>query len=224
MITTTPSRQIASLELEPTWTRALPNLEKRVAALPFDIIPQVIQREPVFEAPPPEDIVEALRDSIPFQFDTIVTRSGSNVQERRGTAWVAEDGIGALAYSGKLMPPHALPTVVRKAMRHVERHVLEDEDGTDSQPFFDCALCNPGTSTWSEWDIVVDRDSNPDETLPAVIQLFPGDVVKMWGSCNDNFHHSVYTSQDSKDMGGGRVSLVFKRAIRRTGGKQGHGN
>jgi hypothetical protein len=76
----------------------------------------------------------------------------------------------------------------------------------------------PGTCTWSNWDTF--KGNNADETLPAVIHLFAGDVVKMWGSCNDDFHHAVYTAEG--DNAGDRVSLVFKRAINR-GGKRGHG-
>ena len=36
----------------------------------------------------------------------LMTADGKKVQERRHTAWLAEGGIGALAYSGKLMAPH----------------------------------------------------------------------------------------------------------------------
>jgi hypothetical protein len=48
---------------------------------------------------------DALLRAIPFAKDTIITRTGSAVVERRGTAWIAADGIGALAYSGKLIRP-----------------------------------------------------------------------------------------------------------------------
>ena len=85
---------------------------------------------------PVDKVASTLRDAIPFQFDTIVTRTGSSVTERRGTAWVTEQGIGALAYSGKLMPPRPIPNVVRETMRLVEQKTMNDG------PYFDCALCN----------------------------------------------------------------------------------
>ena len=236
---------------------SLPNLERRVSLLPFDILPLVLNWEDVMEDLSNGKLTSTLRDAIPFQFDTIVTRSGSSVKERRGTAWVAEDGIGALAYSGKLMPPHPIPSIVGDIMRLVEKHIMQDHG-----PFFDCALCNhypdgeaackfhtdpehgtlwerltcvvatgderrfafrpiPGISTWSEWDDV--KGMNTEETMPAAIHLFPGDVVKMWGTCNDDFHHAVYTADDEHVSGDGRVSLVLKRAINRGGGKRGHG-
>ncbi|GAX22132.1 hypothetical protein FisN_6Hu381 [Fistulifera solaris] len=107
---------------------AVPQLEQRVSRLPFDILPCGVS-----------DLqsVSAWQQDIPFQFDTIITRTGANVQERRGTAWVAEEGIGALAYSGKLMAPHPLPTSVTNVMRQVEHAMFRTES-----PFFDCALCN----------------------------------------------------------------------------------
>ena len=240
-----------------TLEEALPNLECRVSALPFDIIPLAVDWSDVLGDLPDDKVASTLRDAIPFQFDTIVTRTGSSVTERRGTAWVTEQGIGALAYSGKLMPPHPIPNVVRETMRLVEQNTMNDG------AYFDCALCNhypdgeaackfhtdpehgsvwerltcvvaageerrfafrpiPGTSTWSEWDTVPDK--NMEETIPAVIHLFPGDVVKMWGACNDDFHHAVYrTEGETVSDCDGRVSLVLKRAISRRGGKRGHG-
>ena len=232
--------------------KALPNLELRVSALPFDIVPLGVQ----WDSLGLKDAASSLRDAIPFSFDTIVTRSGSKVTERRGTAWVAEEGIGSLAYSGKLMPPRPIPNVVRDTMRLVETNTLHDNV---PWPFFDCALCNhypdgesackfhtdpehgtlwerltcvvaagserrfafrpiPGSSAWSKWDNC--EGTNVEETLPAVIHLFSGDVVKMWGTCNDDFHHAVYTAEGENV--GDRISLVFKRAINR-GGKRGHG-
>jgi alkylated DNA repair dioxygenase AlkB len=242
----------ADMQLSLVLAKTLPNLELRVSALPFDIVPLGVQ----WDSLDLQDVASTLRDAIPFSFDTIVTRSGSEVTERRGTAWVAEEGIGSLAYSGKLMPPHPIPNVVRDTMRLVETNILDDNV---PRPFFDCALCNhypngesackfhtdpehgtlwerltcvvaagdercfafrpiPGTSTWSKWDNV--KGTNAEETLPAVIHLFTGDVVKMWGTCNDDFHHAVYTAEG--DIVGDRVSIVFKRAINR-GGKRGHG-
>jgi hypothetical protein len=107
---------------------ALPQLEQRVARLPFDILPCGVT-----------DLqsVSAWQQDIPFQFDTIITRTGTNVPERRGTAWVAQEGIGALAYSGKLMAPHPLPASVASVMRQVEQAMGRTDDS-----FFDCALCN----------------------------------------------------------------------------------
>jgi hypothetical protein len=233
----------------------LSSMDERVVDLPFDIAPAAINWNALI--PEGQSPVRALREAIPFHFDTINTRSGSSVVERRGTAWVAEEGIGALAYSGKLMTPQPMPQVVSDSMRAVEALMKLPS------PYFDCALCNhypdadaackfhtdpehgtvwerlncvvaagdcrrfafrpiPGVSKWKDWDPV--KGDHADETEPAVIHLFSGDIVQMWGSCNDAFHHAVYTAEgDHATSPDGRVSLVLKRSMDRGGGKRGHG-
>ena len=128
-------------------------LDRRAEGLPFDIIPMGVDFSSNLngllslddhEHPTSttaitssDDIMKNLQESIPFNFDTIVTRQGTSVIERRGTAWVAEEGIGALAYSGKLMKPSPMPDLVRAIMRQVETAI-----DAPSKEFFDCALCN----------------------------------------------------------------------------------
>lgn len=251
-------------------TTAFPQLEERVKGLPFDILPMGVDFSNLKHWPEGNDglenqadIMTSLRQSIPFKYDTIVTRHGDSVTERRGTAWVAEEGIGALAYSGKLMPPSPMPPLVRCLMEQVESAV---EAPTEN--FFDCALCNyypegdaackfhtdpehgtmwerltavvsvgdsrrfafrpiPDQSAWSDWD---NSDVTTTETgnIPAVIRLFPGDIVSMWADCNDSFHHAVYpesetatSPRDASELR--RVSLVLKRAIAYGSGRRGHG-
>jgi len=274
-------------------------LENRVKGLPFTITPMGINwLEGVASEAADNthgksgehwesyrDLMTNLQESIPFHFDTIVTRHGAEVMERRGTAWVCEEGIGALAYSGKLMPPSPMPPLVRSVMRRVEQAI--QLDNPTSGDFFDCALCNyypdgesackfhtdpehgtmwerlncvvaigdprrfafrpiPDISTWEEWDknersysesrIEASNNNNKESSLsnlPVVIRVFPGDIVQMWGTCNDDFHHAVYPENELSADGniatkGGldlsRISLVLKRAMPH-GSKQrrGHG-
>eukprot|EP00571_Detonula_confervacea_P016050 CAMPEP_0172307882 /NCGR_PEP_ID=MMETSP1058-20130122/8645_1 /TAXON_ID=83371 /ORGANISM="Detonula confervacea, Strain CCMP 353" /LENGTH=630 /DNA_ID=CAMNT_0013020179 /DNA_START=107 /DNA_END=1999 /DNA_ORIENTATION=+ len=295
-----------------------PNLNARTSNLPFDILSHCLpwQMGPSTQSNyyygyPTQDLMPTLLQSIPFNFDTLTTRTGDSVIERRGTAWLAEEGIGALAYSGKLMRPAEVPEAVREAMREMEHWCVDQgqrksssqivdlsndsssnsfvelkwdncasnlpydelgqflqQDSNGIPSFFDCALCNhypdgdsackfhtdpehgthwhrttavvscgtsrgfafrpiPEVSTWSEWD-TIDQNTQTKETqqndnTPASLQLFPGDVVFMTGSCNDFFHHAVYSSPfDRVGIENSRVSLVFKRALDR-GGKKGHG-
>ena len=130
-------------------------LDDRVALLPFDILFDAVDWSKCMntehdqdshtpdtsgmEILPSEDVVNLLKQEIPFHHDVIVTRTGARVQERRATAWIAEEGIGALAYSGKLMIPEPVPPVVSRLMRHVENDCLV---GQDVDVRFDCALCN----------------------------------------------------------------------------------
>lgn len=86
----------------------------------------------------------------------------------------------------------------------------------------------PDVTTWSEWD-EIDRSTpmkaiQQNENAPVALQLFPGDVVFMTGSCNDDFHHAVYSSPlEGIAVNNSRVSLVLKRALDRGGGRRGHG-
>lgn len=116
------------------------NLNARAANLPFDVFSHCLpwQMGLSFESNyygyPKQDLLPTLLQTIPFNFDTLTTRTGSSVIERRGTAWLAESGIGALAYSGKLMRPLQVPEIVRDIMRDVEQSCMEKgQSQTSSQ-------------------------------------------------------------------------------------------
>lgn len=124
-------------------------LQDRVQALPFEIIRQGVDWSdfvPITTST--TTVCDELLKVIPFRKDTITTRQGTSVRERRGTAWIAAPGIGALAYSGKLMPPQPLPTLASDVMRCIERQLGDrldypyGDDNDASHGFFDCALCN----------------------------------------------------------------------------------
>jgi hypothetical protein len=104
---------------------ATPKINTRISKLPFDILPHCLpwqmHNSLEYSGYPTQHLVSQLLEAIPFNFDTLTTRTGAAVIERRGTAWLAEDGIGALAYSGKLMPPQQVPDNVCLAMRDIER-------------------------------------------------------------------------------------------------------
>jgi hypothetical protein len=133
----------------------IPNLDKRVSSLPFDIMPLALDWSSLRDADAgstkshqnirsknddgnddledSEGIIPTLLDQIPFNFDTIKTRNGSIVQERRGTAWVvSDDDIGSLAYSGKLMNPNPIPPIVTSAMQQVEHAIFSHKQWQDS--------------------------------------------------------------------------------------------
>jgi hypothetical protein len=44
--------------------------------------------------------VNEVRDTVPFRSEKLQTRDGRSVTERRETCWMADPGIGGLAYSG----------------------------------------------------------------------------------------------------------------------------
>lgn len=195
--------------------------------------------------------VEALRAEIPFEQATLLTADGARVRERRHTAWLAAAGIGALAYSGKLMPPSPLgdcriAAAAAAALR------------ADTAQAFDCALCNlypaggeaacafhrdPEHGTkWALETFVLAvgeprrfafRPHAPLAPLgvwaegPAadggqhVVTLVTGDVVTMRDECNVEWEHAVLPGQGRANEGA-RVSLVFKRALATADGRKGH--
>lgn len=57
----------------------------------------------------------AVAGQVPFQAELLVTRDGRKVKERRETCWMAEPGIGGLAYSGKIMSPVPFTPHVRSS-------------------------------------------------------------------------------------------------------------
>ena len=128
-----------------------PRLDELARTVPFDVLPACVALPPAdgtdadvalshallpsMASLLPELRVAALRESVPFAQAELLTSDGRRVRERRHTAWVAEEGIGALAYSGKLMNPAPLEqceALVR----------LRDALAEDTGERFDCALCN----------------------------------------------------------------------------------
>ena len=119
-----------------------PNLNARTINLPFDILHHCLPWQmnsvendsaPDYLGYPTKDLLPDFIRSIPFNFDTLTTRTGDSVIERRGTSWLAEEGIGALAYSGKLMRPMNIPTSVRETMRDIEQWCYQSETSSLSQ-------------------------------------------------------------------------------------------
>ena len=49
-----------------------------------------------------------------FRQEQLVTRSGKLVDERRETCWMADEGVGGFAYSGKVMAPEPFSPAVKR--------------------------------------------------------------------------------------------------------------
>eukprot|EP01041_Mallomonas_annulata_P008353 gene8353-17211_t len=77
--------------------------------------------------------INDMKNEVPFQVENLITRDGKKVQERRETCWMAESGVGGLAYSGKIMVPVPFsPSVTRV------RDAIEEATGIR----YDCCLIN----------------------------------------------------------------------------------
>lgn len=239
--------RIPELESSPHLER----LQKRIANLPFEIVPRGFDWTTVLSEKGNLMICKDLVDSIPFSKDTIMTRNGVSVTERRGTAWIAQEGIGNLAYSGKLMTPKPIPNLVSQVMRSVEERLNLGEEA-----FFDCALCNHYAdataackfhtdpehgSLWDRTTVVVaagtDRKFSfkPIETtwkdwdpleLDHEEQSMATSIHLFSGDLvvmRDSCNDDFYHAVQAGANDKDRVSLVLKRALDRGNGRKGHG-
>ena len=192
--------------------------------------------------------VELLAKEVPFKVEQLVTRDGARVDERRETCWMADEGVGGLAYSGKVMRPTPFTPSVDALRRLVERKTGQR---------FDCALLNlyPERSVackyhkdpdlgrlWARDSVIVSlgetrrfafREDEIYQKKRAPEHWFRvrgGDAVWMFGDCNDTWEHCVMpgendTRGDASDASDApRASVVFKRSLAtgKRGGARGH--
>ena len=125
---------------------ATPRLDELTCALPYDFFPGLLGLPPAHLEecrpflPSMAAIVSgltasALQSEIPFVQQALLTADGRKVRERRHTCWMADEGIGALAYSGKLMEPSPMGSSARVV-------ALRDALRADLGEHFDCCLTN----------------------------------------------------------------------------------
>lgn len=187
--------------------------------------------------------VKSLAAEVPFKVEQLVTRDGTRVDERRETCWMADEGIGGLAYSGKVMAPTPFTPLVDSL-----RDLVHEKTGQR----FDCALLNlyPERSVackyhkdpdlgrlWARDSVIVSvgetrRFAFREETgLPLSgrtrgdgkqkfkpehwFRVFNGDAIWMFGDCNDTWEHCVMPGEiDGINVfDAPRASVVFKRSL-----------
>ena len=173
-------------------------------------------------------------EEVQFEQSVLTTRDKKKVVERRKTCWMAEKNVGGLAYSGKIMSPVPFSPCIASVRDHIEERTGQ---------YFDCCLIN----LYEDGDCACAYHSDPDlgtvfaresfivsvgETRrfnikrngqePHIYHVFDGDVFCMERNCNDDWIHSISSSEGLQNNGP-RVSIVFKRTIPGPGGKRGHG-
>mmetsp|Transcript_33847 Transcript_33847/g.52714 ORF Transcript_33847/g.52714 Transcript_33847/m.52714 type:complete len:240 (+) Transcript_33847:252-971(+) len=180
-----------------------------------------------------------LKSDIPFKMDSLITRTGQKVAERRETCWMAEDGIGSLAYSGKFMAPVPFSPSVRR---------IRDELFEKTNIRYDCCLINyyPDGDSACKWHTDPDHGRlwSLEEAVVSVGEtrrfnlrqltganedldqysyyVCSGDVMHMFADCQDRFEHCVLKGEGQQNCGP-RISFVFKQALLQASGKRGHG-
>ena len=174
-------------------------------------------------------------DEVPFRAEQLVTRDGRRVDERRETCWMADPGVGGLAYSGKVMSPTPFTPAVAKLRDWIWRRTGQR---------FDCALLNLYPSggvacayhtdpdlgrLWARDSVIVSvgetrrfafREIGDAERDAAWFRVRGGDCVWMFADCNDAYEHCVYSAEGEANDAP-RASIVFKRALAK--GKKGGG-
>jgi len=209
---------------------------KRISLkLPFIVLQNTVTNSTSFEQ---------LLHEVPFKAERLNTINGKQVLERRETCWMAENNVGGLAYSGKIMVPVPFCDSVRNV-----RDAVELRTGH----FFDCCLINyypdgesackfhsdPDMGTlWARDTVVVsfgetrrfhfrpiiniNDEKSENEQTRYIYRLFEGDIVYMFDECQDDYQHAVMKG-DNNNNNNGRISIVFKKSIPGIGGRRGHG-
>lgn len=162
---------------------------------------------------------------------------------------MADPGVGGLAYSGKIMAPVPLtPNVERLRDRLMELTNMRFDCCLVNWYQDGAAACKWHSdpehgSKWSLEQAVVSfgevrrfnlkriqgaeggssADKRALDADPAhSFHVRDGDVVHMFGDCQDSFLHSVSKGQGENEQGP-RISIVFKASLLSASGKRGHG-
>lgn len=211
----------------------VPIVEKEKSLkLPFKLLPSLVSGQIK---------LEDIRSEVTFKQDTFTTLKGDKVLERRLTCWMADQGVGGLAYSGKVMPPVAFTDSVVRVRDHIHDH---------TGIYYDCALLNlypdgncackyhsdpDHGKIWSRDTVVVsvgetrrfnlrriNEGMQSNEDNPHCFHVTHGDVFYMFDDCQETFQHSVMSSEGEWNDGP-RASIVFKKSLVLPGGRRGHG-
>jgi len=188
-----------------------------------------------------EITLQDARNEVPFKSEILVTKDKTQVVERRKTCWMADVGVGGLAYSGKVMIPTAFTPSIAKV-----RDFIFQKTGV----YYDCCLLNLYTtgdcacayhsdpdlgSVFSRDTVIVSLGETRRFTLRK-ISHFPvseseahhvfhvkdGDAFWMGRDCQETYQHAVMKSEGIQNEGP-RVSIVFKKTIPGPRGRRGHG-
>lgn len=208
--------------------------------LPFKVLPHALDEDE-------SSIYRELLNQIPFRAETLVTRDGKKVTERRETCWMAEKNIGGLAYSGKIMTP--VPFVPS-----VER--IRDKIDELTGIWYDCCLINHypdgncacafhsdpdhgrifaqdtviasfgETRRFNLRELMVNGDKKKKPPLQEQnhysFHLFANDLMWMHSDCQDTYQHAILPSEGEQNNEP-RISIVFKKTLPGPGGRRGHG-
>ena len=212
-----------------TWPAAPARLVERTAALPFAVHvgamdTSLLSLESLLaETSPQRDVIKS----------GSATPSKETLAETRLTAWQSEAGL-SFTYSGKAMPPR-VGDELRAGLSPTIASIRGTLADKPIERWYDSVLVNyyeggkvgmrfhsdPGQGDEGPWGystcVVSAGDCRQftfrrigDPSQRCTFALRGGDVVEMFGSCQQLYQHSVKT-EASDEAAGPRISLVFKR-------------
>mmetsp|Transcript_39677 Transcript_39677/g.88163 ORF Transcript_39677/g.88163 Transcript_39677/m.88163 type:complete len:200 (+) Transcript_39677:696-1295(+) len=190
-------------------------------SVPFEVLPLMM----------PELQLQDFMSEVELRQDVILLDNGARaVQEARLTAWQSDIGA-TFKYSGKEMVPGegGMTPYVAKVRDRLQQltGVLYDSvlinyyhDGRCGMrfhvdPLYGCWTPNTAVVSLGQTRRFVFREMQ-DVSSRWEYQVRNGDVVLMFGDCQDRLQHSVKVEREDKgasDMGP-RMSLVFKERAR----------
>jgi len=215
---------------QPPTAVSLPHLAHSTRrAFPFRIEHAALLPAPF---PSPADWVAALRAEVRWHRDLVTvgsrgsTGARKTVPESRLTAWQAASPGLCFAYSGKTMRPAPFSPLVRQIRRRVEQKFDLQFDGVLINLYPDGKSgmrfhSDPDQGVlWAEETAVVSLGSARQFVFRKVgdfqerheFLLQSGDVVWMYGDCQERYQHAVKVEARRGDAGP-RISLVFKKAL-----------
>lgn len=186
--------------------------------LPFQYFENFIQNKFLYN-------LETIKKQITLKYDTItVPQKGKMVSviEQRGTCWLADDDL-TFEYSGKSMIPQKIPKTVGEIKAIVENFfglvfdgilVNYYPDGKSSMGYHS----DPIEDKWDNKFVVAtfgdtrnfifrEKENKENKTT---FEFKNGDIIYMFGDCQERFEHSVRKNKLSNKE---RLSLVFKKRI-----------
>ncbi|KAG2440030.1 hypothetical protein HXX76_004147 [Chlamydomonas incerta] len=192
-------------------------------AVPFAVVPQFM----------PGLRLEDFMAEVALNRDVIYLEDGSKaVEESRLTGWQS-DIAATFKYSGKEMipDPSGMTPAVRKVRDELQRLTGVWYDSVLINYYGDgkCGMryhVDPLYGVWSPESAVVSVGDTRTFIFREIAdydsrwqyRVRNGDVVRMWGDCQDRLQHCVRVERAAADAGP-RMSLVFKERLRGPGGE-----
>ncbi len=179
---------------------------------PFQYFPRYYNKNGLFEE---------LKKIITFQQDKIIIGEENKERiERRKTSWLSNNNNLTFEYSGKVMKPNNIPTVLYDLIDLIKKDfgILFDgilvnyyENGQVGMGYHSDPIDDKWDNNFvilslgAERKLIFREKENKEHKKEFMFNN--GDLIYMFGNCQEKYEHSVRKNKDNSD----RISLVFKK-------------